>query len=167
MHIRLTALLLLASAMPALADCPNGTETFMSCTFKNGAKSVAVCAAGNQVSYIYGPTNAKPELFLQRSAVDVDYSPWAGFGRSIWESVVFYNGVTSYEVYGSIDKMMAEDDPATVTGGIIIAKNGETLAELICDPASVNFDYNQAMLDAKEAAGQCLDLESREWAACQ
>jgi hypothetical protein len=70
------------------AACLPPAEPFLSCTLRNGAKTLDVCIANDTLSYTYGPKSGPAELALTQSARDVDYEPWPGIGRTIWENGV-------------------------------------------------------------------------------
>ena len=161
--IPIFAITLLLPGM-ALAACPPGSETLVSCTFKNGAKQLDTCLIGNQALYRYGPSGGQPELDLAAHVRDVGMIPWPGIGRSIWEAVIFRNADISYEVSYSIDR---DPENSEMQGGITVMKGDKMLAVLECDPGSVvSGGYSLPLFEAKERAGQCWRFDSRDWGDC-
>ncbi|MDG2341250.1 MAG: hypothetical protein P8L32_08650 [Paracoccaceae bacterium] len=145
----------------AFADCPSGSELLISCTFRDGAKTVTTCLSDDQASYAYGPTGGAAELSLIRSVRDVDMQPWNGWGRWISEGFTFQNGAYSYTVRYAIDKL-AED--TMIEGDLWVSKGESTLVELICDAGSVNTSgYPLPLFDAKTALGQNWNMDEFEW----
>ena len=158
--MRYLAVLVVLAATPALADCPG--EVFFSCQIK--ARTLELCLTADAVRYSFGKTT--PELTITANLSQVEYTPWDGIGRSMWQSVRFYNAGVSYDVWASIDKMGDAGDPDNVwTGGVIVAQGQVTLAELVCttppEPPFIDRLY-----DAKQSIGQCWDFDTRVWAGC-
>ncbi len=128
------------------AACQSGMEIFMSCTFNNGAKTVEVCANGATASYRFGPTKGQPELALTVPASQIDYAPWPGVGRSIFESVTFHNSGVSYEVFAGVDReATANNQRGDAFGGITVFQKGTEIAALECDPGSVYFPWTDVL----------------------
>lgn len=139
----------------------------MGCTFKDGAAEMAVTINkdAQTVTYAYGPTGQSPDLQLSSTLVDVEYDPWPGVSRAIWHEVTFRNGTYAYAVGMSIDR-----DPlnAEVYGGISITNNGSEIAYLECDQGSGTFVYDEAISEAKAAAGLCVSRgETTTWVPCE
>lgn len=159
--------LLTTLASPAFAACPDTTETAFACTFSSGSKAVDVCHNAETVSYAFGRPGRTPELSLSVPMTQVEYQPWPGIGRAIWETVTFRSGDVSYTVFGNIDRPVEEGTDPEVTGGIEVRRGEAVLATLRCDPGSVSFAYGDGLYDAKTAAGQCWDPGTEVWSACQ
>lgn len=158
-------------ATPAGAACGPGFETFLSCTFSGGMKALDVCSDSERATYAFGPAAGPPELALATTVADLDYEPWPGIGRTIWERVTFRNGGVAYVVHGAIERDYPADAAAevvvTVTGGIEVMRGEEPIATLACDPGSADFAWGEALSNAKARAGLCLDHASRTWTACK
>ncbi len=171
MRLLIALLTIITSAPMAFAQCATPQDTFLSCTFSQGRKAVDVCVEGDSMTYRFGRVGKAPDLALSVPVVDVDYLPWPGIGRAIWETVTFQNGKTSYAVTGVIDRKFSDDEEgeiqAEISGVIDVNEGGETLATLECDAGSVNFGYGGSIYDAKKAAGQCYNLEEQRWESCQ
>jgi len=136
----------------------------MACSFDDGAKTVQVCLSFDQVTYTYGPKFGDPELTLSENVTTIDYLPWPGVGSAIWETVTFYNGDYSYEVLAGFER--DPENPQSF-GGISVRRDDEEVANLTCDPDSVEFGWEVALFDAKRAAGQCWrDAPNRGWYNC-
>ena len=139
---------------PTLAACQG--ETLFHCPI--GKKQLEVCQQGSAVSYSFGPAG-RPEITLSESITSLDYQPWSGIGRAMHEAVVFDNNGISYRVWTSFDRNQPEDP---VTGGVLVEKDEQLLAQLNCKPETM-----EAALDllwsAKEKAGQCWNYEKFRW----
>lgn len=113
------------------------------------------------MTYTFGP-EAEPELALERDVLDVDYVPWAGVGRTLYESVRLENGGYVYEVWHGIDRL---DLDAVLEGGVTVSRGEESIAALRCDAGSAEGNI-YPLFEAIEAAGRCFSLETRVWGAC-
>ncbi|UWQ78344.1 hypothetical protein K3725_13605 [Leisingera sp. S132] len=160
MRIFLSGLFLLANSAAVLA-CPEGAETMVSCTFKDGVKKLTTCLQGEQATYVFGTPGRQPELEMKRDVRDVDMTPWPGIGGSIWEEVIFTNADARYIVYYSISKDPGAQNP--MEGGVVVEQSGKELAHLRCDAGSVDSGYPLPLFDAKIAAGQEYSLETGAW----
>ncbi|WP_152612601.1 hypothetical protein [Leisingera sp. ANG-M7] len=160
MRIFLPGLLLLANSA-AVSACPEGSETLISCTFKDGVRTLTTCLQGEQATYVFGRPGRQPELEMKRDVRDVDMTPWPGIGGSIWEEAIFSNGNVRYIVYYSLSKDPGARFP--MEAGVIVEQNGEELAHLRCDAGSVDSGYPLPLFDAKVAAGQVYSLETGQW----
>ncbi len=146
--------LALLAPSAALAACPG--EILLSCPI--GKKHLELCLTPQSLTYSFGPKGA-PEITLTDAIRDVVYNPWPGVGSAIWDSVVFTNRGTAYEVWTSFDR----DPENTVTeAGINVLDGEDLLAELACERGSVTNDLSR-LWDAKEAAGQCYNREIQLW----
>lgn len=146
----------------ALADCPGGTTTVLSCTLGGGAKTLSLCIDGETIRYDFGKTGQAPELRLSEPVAKVAHQPWPGVGRAIWEATTFSNAGYAYEVWMSVDRLI-EDAPQEA--GVTVTKGDKTLAELRCDAGSVDAGF-WAVDDAKEAQGICWNMHSFAWEGC-
>ena len=155
--MRAALLLALLAATPAHAAC-QGDEAF-SCRI--GKKTLDVCYWKGILTYRFGP-EGRPELTLNERMETVDFMPWPGIGRAIWDSVVFENEGVTYEVWSSFDKM---DENAVMEGGVNVMQGTETLATLTCNKGSVGRGL-EALSDLKAGIGQCWDYDSRTWGLC-
>lgn len=117
--------------------------------------------SGDHVSYEFGRRGREADLKLVRNVTEVDLYPWPGVSRTIWEQVSFENAGVFYRVFYA-----QERDPRTpeLSGGLLVERDGETLAELTCDPGSVaTSGYPLPLYDAKEAAGQVFNRATTGW----
>jgi hypothetical protein len=151
------ALLVILLAAPAHAACPG--DTVFSCPI--GKKTLEICHAKGLLTYTFG-RGRKPELIISEPVETVAYTPWPGIGRAIWDSVAFENEGVTYEVWTSFDKM---DENAVLEGGINVMEGDETLATLTCNKGSVDYSM-EGISDLKAQIGQCWDMGSRSWGAC-
>lgn len=142
-------------------------EIIHACTFKGGTTAVQVCLNNDTVSYAYGPNGGTPDLSLEVSIRDAEYTPWPGVGNSIAEGVTFRNGGFSYEVFGGSPKLDENDELGPMFGGIVISENDETIARLSCDVGSVVWGGygTDGIYGAKTDAGQC--WKNFAWVQCK
>lgn len=126
-----------------------------------GAKRLSICLTGETLTYSFGPSGA-PELLIDTDLSRLDYIPWAGVGRHLFESVRLRNGDYTYEVWHSLDRL---DPDATLEGGVIVFQGDDTLADLSCTPRTARGDL-YTLFVAIEATGRCFDLNTRTWGAC-
>lgn len=168
--LRLIAVLAAFSGSTAIAACAETETTFLACTIAGGEKTLEVCSNDHFVSYRFGPTIGLPELELRTPILNIDYVPWPGVGRNIWEEVTFYNENASYVVHGRIERTYPENEAddiiLNVAGGVSVFLNSKSAAVLDCDAGSVNFPWDTAIYDAKTAMGQCYHDVMRVWQDC-
>lgn len=162
-RIGAVACLAYLTAGPAGAACLPDETTVLSCTARNGAKTIDMCMAGGYVRYAFGPRGGAPELTLSVPVRDIEHHPWNGIGRSIWESTTFRNAGHAYEVYISVDRV-AENNPTS--GGVTVLNSGTPIAQVDCDPGTATITI-WAISDAREALGLCWDTSDFRWTACQ
>ena len=154
------ACLIICIGSPALAQCPDGTETLVSCTLRGGAKQLTTCLAGERASYAFGIPGRSPELALNRSVRDVNMRPWPGVGSTIWEEFTFHNKDVSYVVHYSVERT----PDGRVGGGVSVMQGERELVHLSCDPGSVvSAGYGLPLFEAKERAGQTYSLDTQSW----
>lgn len=158
--LRHIALLGLLTLTPAWADCAG--EVIFACKIKT--KTLELCLTADALRYTFG--KGQPDLTITTPLPQLDYTPWNGIGRSMWEAVRFENRGVTYEVWSSIDKLMDENDPAPIwSGGVIVSRGDATLAQLVCttppEPPFIDVLY-----DAKTAVGQCWNFDRRAWLNC-
>jgi hypothetical protein len=121
-----------------------------------------VCSDGAHVLYRFGKIRQTPDIELISTVRKVGYTPWAGVGSSIWESVSIGNGDIIYEAYSSIER--APENPE-ISGGVEVLKGGKTLASIACDAGSVQTNMD-ALFSMREAAGLCYDHARFGWDDC-
>jgi hypothetical protein len=141
--------------LPAFADCPG--ETLVSCPI--GANQLQVCNDGDLLTYSFGPPGA-PDMQLA-SKPELAYTPWNGFGRTLWETITFSNRDVTYEVVFSIDRM---DENARPEWGVTVLKGDEIAATLTCDDQRANIPFD-GLYDQISATGLCWNRETFAWAS--
>ncbi|QRF65407.1 hypothetical protein [Ponticoccus alexandrii] len=149
MIIRFSALAVALSTGAAFAACSTAEATFLSCPVEGSGKWLEVCAEDQAAVYRYGPSG-HPELELVEQYGPLDYAPWPGVGRSVWETVTFYNGSYSYTVYISMDRM---DESAWPEGGVTVRNGGTDVAHLDCRPQEAQVGWTEGLTMGKERAG--------------
>lgn len=124
-----------ASAFAQVSEaCGTNGNPLMYCTFDEGAKQVALCQTDGQLEYRFGANLENPELALQSDIADLGYVPYSWSTETNFESVVFHNGDTSYEVFSSLPRVI---DPGSPDGGITVTLPGRAPFTLTCDTNSV------------------------------
>ena len=152
----------LAGAASAEGCFGPGTPLFH-CTLNGGTKAVDVCLQDDVAYYRFGPAGGAADILLARRAGAVDMRPWNGVGRSIFETATFSNGGYDYTVHYAIDRLTQAHE---VTGGVIVTRGGDELADLSCDAGAVTASDIYPLFEAKEAAGQCWNREMFRWGEC-
>lgn len=141
----------------------------MSCTLRSGANTAQVCVNDTDVVYRFGRAGKAPDLELTTPVSTVDYVPWPGIGRTIWESVAFENGAFRYEIGTGFSRRMDDDDPEipVAFGVISVTENGESIATLKCDKGTVDWGYGGGLFDAKKAQNLCWkSAPENKWISC-
>lgn len=149
---RLLPLILLAAG-PAAAACSSADTTFLWCRIEGSPKQLEVCAEPYGAVYRYGP-QGRPELELVERYDTLDYRPWPGVGRDIWEEVAFYNGGYTYLVHGGVDRQYQGNNLANAMyGGVTVSQGGREIASLTCERPAIDFPYSNGLSDGKARAG--------------
>lgn len=136
---------------PALAVCAGNQVEVFGCDVETKAVELCLTPDDESITYRFGPAGA-PELELSRDFDEVTMQPWSGIGRYLWDNVTLHNGVFSYRLSWSYDKI----DQA-VRGDVSVLRGDTELATLMCDTAgerSAYFDFD-TLVFAMEAAGYC------------
>ncbi len=150
---------------PAVAACPSSMQTILSCTFSNGKKVLDTCQNGEFATYAFGKVNKKPEMYLETPMRGLNYTPWNGIGRAIYEQVIFRNEDISYVVWSGFERDPGMIDP--LRAGIVVEdQNENVLAELRCDIGSVRAEID-GLYDAKSNLNMCWDYNDFQWQNCQ
>lgn len=153
----------------AHADCAPGEQVFTSCRIEGRNTEVFVCFDADTARYSYGPVGGPAELTLSETIENLEFEPWPGVGRSIWDSVTFRNGEYSYTVVGGVERLLPTENTLDAEietrpyGGIEIARNDEVLDQLECISETVSYTFGDALYNAKIAAGQDWDSTLRQW----
>ncbi len=160
-----SSLALLGSVAAAAAGCPGHQTTFLSCQIEGRETQLRVCYDEAQAYYAYGALQVAPELAMTAPHRTLDYTPWPGVGRTIWETVTFHNAGYSYRVYGGLERMFEGDNELEFPqfGSVSVLRGEDVLAELSCDPSTVDFNWSDALFRAKQDAGLVWDPASQSW----
>lgn len=160
------ALLFCFSGSLAQAGCATGLETFLTCEIGLKRKALDICYNDQIVTYSFGPIGV-PELVLTETVASIDYTPWPGVGRAIWEEVTFQNGDYRYTVFAGFERLFGEmsdvDLPNPHFGGVTVRIAGEIIADLQCIPGTTEAPWGDALFRAKEAMGLTYDHGRRMW----
>jgi len=113
-------------------------QTLFSCTLAGGENSVQVLyfSRDDSLTYAYANAQGKLELNLNSPVETVAYSPFAWDRGDITESVKFYNGDTSYEVFSTMTRSGFHLIGGSVGGVVVTTPSGQS-TELQCDAYSV------------------------------
>ena len=160
---------LIVLANPAWAACGAKEQTFMSCNIAASTKTLSVCYDDANAYYRFGVAGEVPELVLQSTIADLDYRPWNGLGRAIWEEVGFENQGYTYAVHAGFDRPWGDEVYEDVLernfGAVSVTRNGDIIAELECARATVDYSWDDLLWKAKENLGFTWDDRALEWVA--
>ena len=149
--------------------CDVGRSPFLTCEVGQKHKELSVCYNDKIVTYRFGPASA-PELVLTETVATIDFLPWPGAGRSVWEEVRFHTGNHTYAVFAGFDRLYGDDADTDQQnrffGGVTVMRAGETLANLTCHPETTHAPWS-GLFDAKTAAGLRWDREAQIWRPTQ
>jgi hypothetical protein len=148
---------LLFLATPSFADCQDESLVF-SCKIK--AQTLEICHGKGALTYTFGP-EGKPDLSIAEPLETVDFTPWPGMGRYIWEAVAFRNAGFTYEVWSSVERGA---DATTGREAAVTVFEGDTeIARPVCDAGSITGSLDR-IYDLKQSIGQCWDYKAKAWA---
>jgi hypothetical protein len=150
------AVLVVFLPLVAQAECQNDAQVF-SC--KVGKKTLQICHWKGALIYQFGPKD-KWELSIAEPLETIDFTPWPGIGRYIWETVAFRNEGYTYEVRTSAER--GPDATDGLQGGVHVLQGDATVAEVTCDPGTPSNSLD-VIYDLKESIGQCWDFDTRRW----
>ncbi|MFT5064767.1 MAG: hypothetical protein ACJAWC_000393 [Yoonia sp.] len=154
-------------ANPAVAGCSDAELTFMSCQIEDSSKTLDVCYDDTNAYYRFGIAGQVPELALTASIADLDYRPWNGLGKDIWEEISFENGNYAYSVHGGYERPWGdetyEDVPNRNFGAVSVARYGEIFMDLDCDRSKIEFIWADDIWKIKESLGFVWVDNTREW----
>ena len=155
------------SAAPVWADCAVDQTLFLGCHIEGRNRVVSVCYDQSTAVYTYGAPGQIPELTLREDIATLDYAPWPGVGRAIWETVTFHNGDYSYSVTGGFDRMPSDDPDADVEttsfGGVMVSQDGAVISDLTCATKGLAFEWADTLFAAKTATGATYDPATQSW----
>ncbi|WP_375280424.1 hypothetical protein [Pseudooctadecabacter sp.] len=141
----------------------------MSCQIDQSGQSLRVCFTADTAFYRFGPPKGEPDLEISQPLGFLDYQPWPGVGRSIFETVVFSNEGYDYTVFAGFDRMFGDetekDHPSPRFGGVTVTRGEEELAALTCSRQTVDFAWGEGLFEAKQNLGYVWDFDSRSWIA--
>lgn len=150
---------------PGYAECATGLDPFLTCEVGTQGKQLNVCFNSDVIVYSFG-RSGDPELVLTETVADIDYTPWPGIGRAIYETVQFTNGGYQYTVVAGFDRMFGDeteaDHPDPFFGNVQVTHNGETLADLSCRRETAQAPWG-GLYDAKLGVGLEWDWHADEW----
>ncbi|WP_306043427.1 MULTISPECIES: hypothetical protein, partial [unclassified Mameliella] len=144
--------LFLLAAGPVVADCSTPDATFVQCRIEASTKILEVCAEQDAAVYRFG-LPGRPEMELFEPYAMLDYQPWPGVGRDIWEEASFYNEEYRYTAFAGAERQVGTAETTQLFGGVIVSKDGEELARLDCDPDTVTFGFGTGLSEGKSRAG--------------
>ncbi len=142
-------------------------QTFMSCQIEGSTKGVDVCFDDTNAYYRFGVAGEMPELALVTSLADLDFRPWNGLGRAIWEEVSFTNGPYTYAVHGGFDRPWGDESVGDIAsrhfGAVSVARDGAIFLDLDCDRSTVAFAWDDRLWKSKNDLGYVWDDTALTW----
>ncbi|MEP9008064.1 hypothetical protein [Enterobacter bugandensis] len=114
----------------------NANDLVFKCTTNNN-KQVSLYRDGENIKYIFGKKNSKPELEIIRKKSDVKIDLEDPEGGGLSNSVEVKNGAYSYQLISNIDKFSEEHESTT---SLNIMKGENVIKTLYCTPNSVYGD---------------------------
>lgn len=154
-------LVLLLTLLPlqAHAACQIDSEVF-SCQIGN--KTLKICHQNGLLIYNFGP-EGKPELTIAEPLEIVEFTPWPGAGRYIWETVAFRNERFTYLVHTSVER--GPDATTGLQADVAVFEGDTEIARLSCDEGTASNSLDR-IYDLKQSIGQCWDFDSQSWGNC-
>lgn len=154
-------------ANPAWAGCADSELTCISCQIEDSSKTVDVCYDDSNAYYRFGIAGRVPELALITSIADLDYRPWNGLWKDIWEEISFENGNYAYAVHGGYERPWGDETYKDVLnrnfGAVSVARDGEIFMDLDCDRSKIEFIWGDDIRKIKESLGFVWVYNTREW----
>ncbi|MDG1377383.1 MAG: hypothetical protein P8P56_10270 [Yoonia sp.] len=162
-----TAALLIVLVNPAWAECGGYEGTFLTCEIEGGQKVLSVCYDDEFAIYRFRPKDGPPELELHKHISTLNYTPWPGVGRAIWDEVVFSNKGYTYTVVAGLDRDFPEEHETAIGerlfGGGVVDRSGVEVADLSCDTESVYTNNLNGLTWAKNQLGYVWDAGTQTW----
>ncbi|KAB8312646.1 hypothetical protein EH228_06325 [Erwinia endophytica] len=115
-------------ALIALTFNAHANDLIFKCTFKN-SKQVSLYKKSNNIIYSFGKTNSKPDLQLHKKIEEIETDLENLSGRYATNSIKIKNGIYSYKLTTSVDRIADQQDPLT---SLTVAKNNNDLTTLQC-----------------------------------
>ena len=129
-------LIVLALGSPLFAQ----ENQLFNCQLAGSEKSINVTEEGEAFVLTFGPAD-DPELRVKEPINSDKHRPWNGIGRTVWEILHFNNSGHQYELTIGIDNKDAVENPTNFrVVQFTVFKEGEKLAALACDLASVEYE---------------------------
>ncbi|MFQ6549396.1 hypothetical protein AADZ90_015685 [Aestuariibius sp. 2305UL40-4] len=129
--------------LPAMANAEEEDHGFFFwCTLNEGQNSVFLSAKDDRVTYAYIKDSGQLELRLETTLETMPYRPFPWDEQTIRESVTFYNGVTSYEVFASLGSYKPFESLFAGLGdaeaGIVVTLPSGSQTTLYCDDHTIS-----------------------------
>lgn len=145
----------------AMAECPNDAQVLLICDIADSTKHLETCLNADAVTYAFGVKGQAPELQLTRNIRAVEHTPWPGIGRWIWEAIVLFNAEYAYRVSYAFER---DPENMVIEADLEVWKGDDVLASLSCEQGTIDFSgYPSPVYDAKVAAGQAWDFDTKRW----
>ncbi|NSX53322.1 lysozyme inhibitor LprI family protein [Parasulfitobacter algicola] len=128
-------------ASPAAAQ-NNQTQRLFECSLNDGANKVGVHVGDDEITYRYANADGLIDLTLNDTVATVEHTLALWDDVNFTESVTFYNGATSYEVFSEAGRNRPVGDKhvldgGAVDGGILVTQPDGTHTEIVCDPNTI------------------------------
>lgn len=115
------------------AKCESDSKTVFSCLTAKG-KQIEVCDTGKIIQYSFGKPQVKPEIVVRIPRDQASTSQWAGIGRNMSYAVDISNGITTYNVFWSVDKLT---DESAIDAGVNVIINNKMEATVKCSGKNI------------------------------
>lgn len=140
-YLTTMVLIMLIFGSPATAQSDQ-TEWLFQCQLNNGANSLGVHVFSDAITYSYANARGQLELNLKDTVADVEHVLSLWEDPNFVESVTFYNGDTSYEVFSQPSTSRPPGDRhvllgGMVDGGVVVTSPSGSRTEILCDPGTV------------------------------
>ena len=120
---------LIALAQPAAADCPAGSQPFVSCVIVESASQMQACFDDTKFTFELGPFASPPNVSVTMPLQEVAIQPWSGMGGSYTEAASFTHAGITYYIWWAADRLT---DEHPISGGVTLTEGDTQLSALTC-----------------------------------
>lgn len=106
----------------------HANDLIFKCKFEN-SKQVSLYKNENDITYSFGKIGSKPDLKLKRKKDQLSLDLGNLSGRYITNSIKIKNGIYSYQLTTSVDRIADEQIPST---SLTVMKNDKSLTTIQC-----------------------------------
>lgn len=127
MRLKKTTTVILITLM-TLSFNTLANDLIFKCDIKNN-KHVSLYKDLNYITYYFGKNNSPPDIELKRKKEQLNINIGNPSGRYLTNSIGINNGVYSYRLTTSVDRIADEQIPKT---SLTVMKDGKDLTSLDC-----------------------------------